>query len=175
MFDKVAINYIHDTETKTDILFEKAGRKMGLQLFSGSKNYERTKAASMKKLSVKLGYELYLFSLNSSLWNRKSLFTINDKTVLLSSLKDAQFLAYKIKGINQIEEDQLVEEEEQDDFELLDVIDVLAPPATTHDSHVHSVIFSGDAAPNEIQNLQKQGVKVFYIRVKENGLHLLKL
>lgn len=175
LFDKVAINYIHDTAAKTDILLEKAGRKMGLQLFSGSKNYERAKAASIKKLRVKLGYELYLFSLNSKQGERKSLITINDETVRLYSLKDAQFLADKIKGIHQIDEDQLVEEEEQDDFELLDEIEVLPPPATIHQAQVHSVIFGGGASAGVINNLRKQGVKVFHINVKVKGVTPFKI
>ncbi|TFI49292.1 hypothetical protein E4O93_03420, partial [Diaphorobacter sp. DS2] len=170
LFDKVVLDYIHDTAAKTDLLLKKDGQTMGLQLFSGSKNYELSKGASIKKLQVQIGYDLFLFSLHTKQGKRKTISTASHETVVLYSLQDAQYIAKKIKGIHQIEDDQLLEEEEQDTFELLDEPVIIKPSTPASVGQVHSVVIGGDVSETKITSLKKRGIKAFHIQTKKNGV-----
>jgi superfamily I DNA/RNA helicase len=170
LFDSVEISYIHDTAAKTDILLEKDGRTMGLQLFSGTKNDELSKKLSIKKLQINLGYELHLFPIKSKVGNRKTITTINNVKINLYSLEDALFLSNKIKEIKLIEEDELLEEElELDNFELLDEIE-LKQNTNNKSSYTHSVIFGGDFEKDRIQKLNNEGIKVYHLKTIKNGV-----
>ncbi|WP_138418245.1 UvrD-helicase domain-containing protein [Aquibacillus sediminis] len=171
LFDDVAIEYIHDTAAKTDILLKKNGRIMGLQLFSGSKNYEESKKASIKKLQVNLGYELFLFSLQSKYGERKSIKVLNGEILELYSLTDAELLSEKILGIHQFDQDQLLcEKEEVDTFELLDEPITSKSTSNTINNQKHSVIFGGYDDQNKINDFRKKGIKVFDIKKKVKGV-----
>lgn len=167
LFDEVRIDYIHDIEAKTDILLEKEGFKMGLQLFSGNENYKKTKEHSIQNLNVKLGYELYLFSLDSADGRRIEILDTKNKSIYLYSTQDAQFLAKKIKQIKQIQEDDIVEESGQlDTFEKIEEI----PNLIESKDNIHSVIFGGFINADLKKKAEANGAKVFYINKKVKGI-----
>ena len=174
LFDDVRIEYIHDIAAQTDILLKKNNIELGLQLFSGDKNYELTKQKSVQSQQYQLGYKLLLYNVRDNLEWKRNLIVADGTQINLFSEKDAQYIAQFISTTNTPE---ISASQNEDEFALL----LPAKVNVSNENHLnknkkevitYSYIYMGPKTEEQrvyISTLKKKGIKVFYVYFKPSS------
>ena len=158
LFEDVRIDYFYDLYVKHDILVTFEGEKLGIQLFSGSKEAYLKKLRNHKRKKLIAHYKEMFFSFRDEEHLRKSIMLSNGGTMKLHSKEDV----YKVISFIKKDETLLIE-----DLQINEFVQPNKIPETEIFNIIsdvkHSILFIGKEntmLKSEIEKNFKSGVKI---------------
>lgn len=163
-FDNVEIKYRFDLQAQTDILLQKNGKRLGLQLFSGGKNMKERKQKHYNKYKVNNNFELFFFGTEGQ-GERKRLTTNFNATFTLYSESDVNLVLEALLNSNDIVPS--INDENFDEFdEFVEGLPLTTPIVEKDDVAMHSVLEIGFVSADEVVKNQKKykrkGIAYYY-------------
>lgn len=169
-FDIVDIKYRFDLQAQTDILLQKDGKRLGLQLFTGGKNMKERKQKHYRKYKGNNNYELLFFGTEGK-GERKRLTTYSGATFTLYSKCDVDLVLEELLKskdiVPSLSDDNF---EEFDDF--VESIPVTLPTVEKNDLAKHSVLEIGMVSEAEVarkkEDYGRKGIAYYYCELNNN-------
>lgn len=163
-FDNVEIKYRFDLQAQTDILLQKGGKRLGLQLFTGGKNMKERKRQHYRKYKGNNNYELLFFGTEGK-GERKRLTTTSGATYTLYSESDVDLVLEALLKSNDIvpslNDDNF---DEFDDF--VESIPLTLPTVEANNVARHSILEIGNVSEAEVKQKKedcgRKGITYYY-------------
>ncbi|WP_419959487.1 UvrD-helicase domain-containing protein [Psychrobacillus sp. BM2] len=169
-FDNVEIKYRFDLQAQTDILLQKSGKRLGLQLFAGGKNMKERKQQHYRKYKGNNNYELLFFGTEGK-GERKRLMTTSGATFTLYSESDVDLVVEALQSSNNIVPS--LNDDNFDEFdEFVESIPLTLPTVETNDVAKHSILEIGNVSEAEAkqkkEDYARKGITYYYCKLSND-------